>query len=81
MKLVILRRALGETSWGLTCAVNDSPALIHGVTLFIVGPTVLYALVKWSRHINVMERDHENRPKPDPPPFSCSLPSTLTLPL
>lgn len=28
--------------------------------LFIVGLTVLYALVKWSEHINVMERDHEN---------------------
>lgn len=28
--------------------------------LFIVGLTVLYALVKWPKHINVMERDHEN---------------------
>lgn len=63
------------------CAVSDSPALIRGAMLFIVGLTLLYALVKWSKHINVMESDHENTPKPDPPPISCSLPSTFIFPL
>lgn len=47
--------------------------------LFIVALAVLCALVKWSERIHVMERDHENTPKPDPPLSSGFHPNIVSL--
>lgn len=64
-----------------SAALSASHTLFHCVMLLLWVSQCFCALVKWPQHFTIMGSEHENTLKPDLPPLSCSLLSTLIMSL
>lgn len=72
---------LSMHSLHFSAALSASHTLIHCVMLLLWVSQCFCALVKWPQHFTIMGSEHENTLKPDLPPLSCSLFSTLIMSL